>query len=98
MIRSLTLISALALAATTGTLFAQQPPAGQQPPAPPARGVESALALEAVQAAVSALPTASSEARVSSIPPASCERWCRPTARRGVPRRTAPRRPSSPFK
>jgi uncharacterized protein GlcG (DUF336 family) len=54
MIRSLTLISALALAATTGTLFAQQPPAGQQPPAPPARGVESALALEAVQAAVSA--------------------------------------------
>src|ERR1700681_4758548 len=47
MIRSLTLISSLALAATAGTLFAQQPPAGQQPPA---RGVESALALEAVQA------------------------------------------------
>ena len=52
MIRSLTLIGALALAATTSTAFAQQP--GQQPPQPPARGVESALALEAVQAAVSA--------------------------------------------
>ena len=54
MLRSLTLVSALALAATTCTLFAQQPPAGQQQPQPPARGVESALALEAVQAAVSA--------------------------------------------
>jgi uncharacterized protein GlcG (DUF336 family) len=52
MIRSLTLIGALALAATTSTAFAQQP--AQQPPQPPARGVESALALEAVQAAVSA--------------------------------------------
>ena len=51
MIRSAMILSALALAATTGTLLAQQ--AGQQPPpAPPARGVEMALALEAVQTAV----------------------------------------------
>jgi uncharacterized protein GlcG (DUF336 family) len=48
MIRSLTILGALALAATTSTVFAQQ--AGQQPPA---RGVEMALALEAAQAAVS---------------------------------------------
>jgi uncharacterized protein GlcG (DUF336 family) len=51
MIRSLTILGALALAATTSTAFAQQ---GGQPPQPPARGVESALALEAVQAAVGA--------------------------------------------
>jgi uncharacterized protein GlcG (DUF336 family) len=50
MIRSLTILGALALAATTSTVVAQQ--AGQQPPAPPARGVEMALALEAAQAAV----------------------------------------------
>jgi uncharacterized protein GlcG (DUF336 family) len=50
MIRSLSLLGALALAATTSSAFAQQ--AGQ-PPAPPARGVEMALALEAVQTAVS---------------------------------------------
>jgi uncharacterized protein GlcG (DUF336 family) len=49
MIRSLTTLSALALLAATGTAFAQQ--AGQ-PPQPPARGVELALALEAAQAAV----------------------------------------------
>jgi len=49
MIRSLTMLGTLALAATTSTVFAQQP--GQQPP--PARGVEMALALEAAQAAVS---------------------------------------------
>jgi uncharacterized protein GlcG (DUF336 family) len=46
MIRSLTILSALALAATTSTVFAQQ--GGQ----PPARGLETALALEAAQAAV----------------------------------------------
>ena len=50
MIRSLTMLGALALAATTGTVFAQQ---GGQPPQPPARGVEMGLALEAAQAAVS---------------------------------------------
>jgi uncharacterized protein GlcG (DUF336 family) len=51
MIRSLTILGALALAATTSTVFAQQ--AGQQPqPQPPARGLEMALALEAAQAAV----------------------------------------------
>jgi uncharacterized protein GlcG (DUF336 family) len=48
MIRSLTTLGALALVATTSTVFAQQ--AGQ--PQPPARGVELALALEAAQAAV----------------------------------------------
>jgi uncharacterized protein GlcG (DUF336 family) len=42
-------LSALALATTAGTVFAQQP--AQQPPA---RGVEMALALEAAQTAVSA--------------------------------------------
>jgi uncharacterized protein GlcG (DUF336 family) len=47
MMRSLTILGALALAATTSTAFAQQ--GGQQPPA---RGVELALALEAAQAAV----------------------------------------------
>ena len=47
MIRSFTILGALALAATTSTVFAQQ--AAQQPPA---RGVEMALALEAAQAAV----------------------------------------------
>jgi uncharacterized protein GlcG (DUF336 family) len=51
MIRSLTMLGALALAATTSTVFAQQ--AGQPPPAPPARGLEMALALEAAQASVS---------------------------------------------
>jgi uncharacterized protein GlcG (DUF336 family) len=51
MIRSVTVLGALALAATSSTAFAQQP--GQQPPAPPARGVEMTLALEAAQAAVS---------------------------------------------
>jgi uncharacterized protein GlcG (DUF336 family) len=50
MIRSVTLLSALVLAATTGTLLAQQ---AAQPQPPPARGVEMALALEAAQAAVS---------------------------------------------
>ena len=53
MIRSLAILGALALAATTSTVFAQQ--AGQQPPPPPpARGLEMALALEAAQAAVNA--------------------------------------------
>jgi uncharacterized protein GlcG (DUF336 family) len=47
MIRSLTILGALALAATTSTVFAQQ--GGQQLPA---RGLEMALALEAAQAAV----------------------------------------------
>jgi len=47
MVRSLTILGVLALAATTGTVFAQQ--GGQQPPA---RGLELALALEAAQAAV----------------------------------------------
>jgi uncharacterized protein GlcG (DUF336 family) len=51
MFRSVTILSALALAATTTTLLAQQ--AGQPPAPPPARGVEMALALEAAQAAVS---------------------------------------------
>jgi uncharacterized protein GlcG (DUF336 family) len=50
MIRSLTILGALALAATTSTAFAQQ---GGQPQQPPARGLEMGLALEAVQAAVS---------------------------------------------
>jgi uncharacterized protein GlcG (DUF336 family) len=49
MIRSLTILGALALAATTSTVFAQQP---GQPQPPPARGLEMALALEAAQAAV----------------------------------------------
>jgi uncharacterized protein GlcG (DUF336 family) len=48
MIRSFTILGAVALAATTSTVFAQQPQAQQ----PPARGVEMALALEAAQAAV----------------------------------------------
>ncbi len=48
MTRSLTILGAVALAATTSTVFAQQP---AQPP--PARGMEMALALEAAQAAVS---------------------------------------------
>jgi uncharacterized protein GlcG (DUF336 family) len=48
MIRSLTILGAVALAATTGAVFAQQ-----QPQQPPARGVEMGLALEAAQAAVS---------------------------------------------
>jgi uncharacterized protein GlcG (DUF336 family) len=47
MVRSLTILGALALAATTSTVFAQQ--GGQQPPA---RGLDLALALEAAQAAV----------------------------------------------
>ena len=51
MIRSVTTLAALALAATASTAFAQQ--AAQQPQ-PPARGLDSALALEAVQAAVAA--------------------------------------------
>jgi uncharacterized protein GlcG (DUF336 family) len=50
MIRSLAILSALALAATTSTVFAQQ--AAQQQP--PARALEMALALEAAQAAVNA--------------------------------------------
>jgi uncharacterized protein GlcG (DUF336 family) len=45
MIRSLTILSAIALAATAGTAFAQQAE-------PPARGVDLALALEAAQTAV----------------------------------------------
>ncbi len=49
MIRSLTILAALAV--TTTGAFAQQP--GGAPPAPPARGVEAGLALEAAQAAVS---------------------------------------------
>jgi len=48
MIRSLTILGSLALAATAGMAFAQQPA-----PQPPARGVEMGLALEAAQAAVS---------------------------------------------
>jgi uncharacterized protein GlcG (DUF336 family) len=47
MIRSLTVLGALALAATTTTAFAQQ-----AAPQPPARGLEMALALEAAQEAV----------------------------------------------
>jgi uncharacterized protein GlcG (DUF336 family) len=47
MIRSLTILGALALAATTNTAFAQQ-----GAPQPPARGVEMALAVEAAQEAV----------------------------------------------
>jgi uncharacterized protein GlcG (DUF336 family) len=47
MIRSLTILGALALAATTSTAFAQQ--GGQQPPA---RGLGMALGLEAAQEAV----------------------------------------------
>jgi uncharacterized protein GlcG (DUF336 family) len=50
MIRSITILGALAFAATTSAVFAQQ---GGQQPQPPARGVDTALALEAVQAAVS---------------------------------------------
>jgi len=49
MIRSFTILGALALAATTGTVHAQQ---GGQPQQPPARGLEMTLALEAAQAAV----------------------------------------------
>src|SRR6202163_3773323 len=52
MIRSLTILSALALAATTSMVLAQQGGQPPQPPQPPARGLEMALALEAVQAAV----------------------------------------------
>jgi uncharacterized protein GlcG (DUF336 family) len=48
MIRSLTVLSALALVGTTITVFAQQ----GAPQPPPARGLEMALALEAAQAAV----------------------------------------------
>ena len=50
MIRSLTLLGALALAATTSTAFAQQ----GAPPPPPARGLDTALAVEAAQTAVDA--------------------------------------------
>src|ERR1700684_4013627 len=46
MIRSRTILGALALAATTGTVFAQGAPP------PPARGLEMALAVEAAQEAV----------------------------------------------
>src|SRR5438477_12876384 len=49
MIRSRSILGALALAATSNFAFAQQ--AGQQPPA---RGPEMALALEAAQGALSA--------------------------------------------
>src|SRR3954447_11515426 len=49
MIRSLTMLGTLAIAATTSVVFAQQPPQ-QQPP--PARGLDTALAVEAAQAAV----------------------------------------------
>ena len=52
MIRSLAILGALALAATTSTAFAQQGGQPQPPPAPAARGLEMALALEAAQAAV----------------------------------------------
>ena len=48
MIRPLTILGTLALAATTSTVFAQQ--GGQQPP--PARGLDTALAVEAAQTAV----------------------------------------------
>ena len=48
MIRSFTTLGTLALAATTSSVFAQQP--GQQQP--PARGLEMALAVEAAQTAV----------------------------------------------
>jgi uncharacterized protein GlcG (DUF336 family) len=50
MVRSVTILGALALAATTSAAFAQQ---ATQPAPPPARGVEMALALEAAQTAVS---------------------------------------------
>jgi uncharacterized protein GlcG (DUF336 family) len=50
MVRSVTILGALALAAATSTAFAQQ---AAQPAPPPARGVEMALALEAAQTAVS---------------------------------------------
>src|SRR3954447_23918533 len=49
MIRSLTMLGTLAIAATTSVVFAQQPPQ-QQPP--PARGLDTALAVEAAQTAV----------------------------------------------
>jgi uncharacterized protein GlcG (DUF336 family) len=48
MIRPLTLLGTFALAATTSTVFAQQ--GGQQQP--PARGLDTALAVEAAQTAV----------------------------------------------
>jgi hypothetical protein len=48
MLRPLTILGALAFAAMTSTAFAQQ--GGQQQP--PARGVDSALAVEAAQTAV----------------------------------------------
>jgi uncharacterized protein GlcG (DUF336 family) len=47
MFRSITILASLALATTTSTVFAQQ--GGQQPPA---RGLDSALAVEAAQTAV----------------------------------------------
>jgi uncharacterized protein GlcG (DUF336 family) len=49
MIRPITILGTLALAVTTSTVFAQQ--GGQQQP-PPARGLDSALAVEAAQTAV----------------------------------------------
>jgi hypothetical protein len=48
MMRPLTILGTLALAATTNTVFAQQ--GGQQQP--PARGLDAALAVEAAQTAV----------------------------------------------
>ena len=48
MIRPLTILGTFALAATTSTVFAQQ--GGQQQP--PARGLDTALAVEAAQTAV----------------------------------------------
>jgi uncharacterized protein GlcG (DUF336 family) len=51
MIRSLKILGALALAATTSPVFAQQAAQQQQPPA---RALDMALALEAAQAAVNA--------------------------------------------
>ena len=52
MFRPLTILGALALAATTSTVFAQQ--GGQQQQQPPARGLDVALAVEAAQTAVNA--------------------------------------------
>src|ERR1700719_4669076 len=53
MIRSLTILGALALVATANVASAQQPAPGGQQRVPPARGPETALALEAAQTAIS---------------------------------------------
>src|ERR1700719_700558 len=53
MIRSLTILGALALVATANVASAPQPAPGGQQRVPPARGPETALALEAAQTAIS---------------------------------------------